>query len=168
MEVEQAIKTAIEYEIKVSEIYAFAVKESRNETAKRVFKKLADEEEEHIKYLKTRLTEWRKSGNLTLEKLLTAIPAQKSIEEGIKKLDDKLKEPDKHGEAQMLTKALDVEIETSKFYDRMVKELDAEPQKMFQRFLEIEEGHLAIVQAELDALQGNGFWFDFQEFSVEH
>ena len=33
--------------------------------------------------------------------------------------------------------------------------------------LEIEEGHVAIVQAELDSLQGMGFWFDMQEFNLE-
>lgn len=167
MEVEQAIKTAIEYEIKVRDTYAYAVQNSKNETAKRIFRKLADEEQGHIDYLESRLTEWQKTGNLTPERLQTAIPARKAIEDGVKKLDDKMKEADSYGEAQMLTKALDVEIETSNFYEKMVNELDAEPQKMFKRFLEIEEGHLAIVQAELDSLQGNGFWFDFREFSLE-
>ncbi len=168
MEVEKAIKTAIEYEIKVRDTYATAVNNTQNETARRVFKRLADEEQGHVDYLESRLTEWQKTGSLTPEKLGTAIPAREAIEEGVKKLDDKMKEADEHGEAQMLTKALDVEIETSKFYEKMVNELKAEPQKMFQRFLEIEEGHLALVQAELDSLQGNGFWFDFKEFSVEH
>ena len=34
-------------------------------------------------------------------------------------------------------------------------------------FLGIEQGHQAIVQAEIDALSGLGFWFDFQEFNLE-
>lgn len=38
---------------------------------------------------------------------------------------------------------------------------------MFRHFLEIEDGHTAIVQAEIDALEGNGFWFDFAEFDLE-
>ena len=37
----------------------------------------------------------------------------------------------------------------------------------FGRFLEIEQGHQAIVRAEIDALTGMGFWFDFQEFDLE-
>lgn len=167
MEVEKAIKTAIEYEIKVRDVYADAVRNTKNETAKRVFQKLAEEEQGHVDYLESRLTEWQKTGNLKPEKLDTVIPARRAIEDGVKKLDDKMREADKHGEAQMLTKALDVEIETSNFYQEMVSELDQEPQKMFQRFLEIEEGHLAIVQAELDHLNGTGFWFDFREFDLE-
>ena len=39
---------------------------------------------------------------------------------------------------------------------------------MFARFLEIEDGHVAIVQAELDFISDNGFWFDFQEFDMEY
>ena len=70
-------------------------------------------------------------------------------------------------ELQTLKKALDVELETSNFYKKMVKELPAEGQELFARFVEIEEGHLAIVQAELDYASGTGFWFDFMEFNLE-
>ncbi len=31
----------------------------------------------------------------------------------------------------------------------------------------IEDGHLAIVQAQLDSVQGMGFWFDIAEFRLE-
>ena len=36
-----------------------------------------------------------------------------------------------------------------------------------RRFMEIEEGHQAIVQAEIDALSGHGAWFDFTEIRFE-
>jgi hypothetical protein len=48
----------------------------------------------------------------------------------------------------------------------MVKELPQEARPLFSRFLEIEEGHLAIVQAQLDLALGTGFWFDSQEFTI--
>jgi rubrerythrin len=67
----------------------------------------------------------------------------------------------------MLQKALLAEIETANFYQRMVKELPADHQPLFKRFLEIEEGHQLIVQTEIDQLSGFGFWFDFQEFDLE-
>ena len=167
MEVEKAIKTAIEYETKVHDVYAQAVKNTKNETARRVFQKLANEEQGHVAYLKSRLTEWQKTGKLTPDKLDTIIPTKGAIEDGVKKLEDKMQAADEFGEAQMLTKALDVEIETSNFYQQMVDQLGDEPQRMFQRFLDIEQGHLALVQAELDHLSGTGFWFDFREFDLE-
>ena len=60
-----------------------------------------------------------------------------------------------------------MEIQTSNFYREMVSKLPAEHQPMFQRFMEIEEGHEAIVKAEIDNARGLGFWFDFQEFDLE-
>ncbi len=38
---------------------------------------------------------------------------------------------------------------------------------MFNRFLEIEDGHTAIVQAEVDVLTRTGYFFDFQEFTLD-
>jgi hypothetical protein len=32
----------------------------------------------------------------------------------------------------------------------------------------IEEGHVKIIQAEIDSLSGTGFWLDYQEISLEH
>ena len=69
-------------------------------------------------------------------------------------------------EMEMLRKALELEIETSDFYRKMVDKLGAEGE-MFAHFLKIEEGHKAIVQAEIDYLGNTGFFFDFQEFSME-
>ncbi len=50
-------------------------------------------------------------------------------------------------------------------YKQMVATLDAEGKSLFERFVEIEEGHLAIVQAEIDMVSGTGYWFDTAEFS---
>ena len=48
----------------------------------------------------------------------------------------------------------------------MVNELPAEARPLFRRFVEIEEGHEKIVQAEIDSVSGLGFWFDIQEFDL--
>jgi rubrerythrin len=60
-----------------------------------------------------------------------------------------------------------VEIQASNFYKEMVGKLDGAGQQMFARFVEIEEGHLAIVQAEINAVNGLGYWFDIAEFDLE-
>ncbi len=49
----------------------------------------------------------------------------------------------------------------------MVRTLDADGKKLFERFVEIEEGHVAIVQAEMDMVTGSGYWFDTADFSIE-
>jgi rubrerythrin len=55
-------------------------------------------------------------------------------------------------ELDSLRQALAAEEETSTFYINMVRELPAEGQQLFSRFLEIEDGHAAIVQAEIDSV----------------
>lgn len=167
MEIEEAIKTAIEYEIKVLDVYTQALMTADSNIGKRVFKTLADEEQNHINYLKTRLEQWQKTGQVKVEKLNTIIPSKKVIDENIKKLKGHMRDHNRGAELQMLWKALDVEIETSKFYKKMVGQIEDKYQGMFARFLEIEEGHLALVQAEIDAITGMGFWFDFREFDLE-
>ena len=167
MTLEEAIKTAIEFETKVRRVYVHAVEQATDPIGKKVFKVLAGEEMNHIAYLKNRYNEWKKEGRITAEKLETAISPKKVIEVEVNKLDRNLSYKDHGEELEMLRKALALEIETSDFYKKMVSTLKAEGRKMFRRFVEIEEGHIAIVQAEIDKLAGLGFWFDIPVFDLE-
>jgi len=97
----------------------------------------------------------------------SAVPSRTAIAEGIKNLKTKVAVQSRENEIQLLKRALQVEVETSDFYKRMVAELPAEGRDLFERFVQIEEGHKAIVQAELDSVSGSGFWFDFAEFNLE-
>lgn len=167
MTIEEAIKTAIEYETKVRDVYKSAVDATKDETGKRVFGLLAKEEQYHLDYLNRRLSEWKNNGVIKVVKLQTTIPSQEKIEEGVWKLSDKMMVKDFSDEILMLRKALQVETETSDFYERMVDELDGDGKKLFANFLDIERSHKSLVQAEIDHLQGRGYWFDFPEFDLE-
>lgn len=169
MTIEEAIQTAIAYEQKVHGAYADAVKKAVDATAKKVFEVMAREELGHIAYLESRLTEWQKTGHLVAEKLGTILPSKEKVAAGIKALKGKLKQRPVAATPELgfLQQALAMEDETSAFYKRMVAELPPEGQQLFGRFLEIEEGHAAIVQAEIDSVNGTGFWFDVMEFSLE-
>lgn len=165
--VEQAIVTAIAFETRVRDTYREAMDASSDETGKRVFGLLAKEEQGHLDYLNSRLEQWRKTGVVTAEALETRVPPVDVIEQGAKKLRSHLAGEDRGAEVKMLQKAEEVERATSEFYREMVNTLEDEAQRMFARFLEIEEGHLAIVRAEIDALSGSGYFFDLGEFNLE-
>ncbi len=167
MNVEEAIKTSIEYETKVRNVYAEAMKAATDPVGKKVFRVLAKEEQHHLDILQDKLRELKETGKATTEGLDTVIPSPKAIQEGVSKLEKRMSDKDYGKELNMLKKALDVEMETSAFYRKMVDTLPEKDQELFTRFVEIEEGHVAIVQAEMDAVQGLGFWFDFKEFSLE-
>jgi rubrerythrin len=167
MTIEEAIKTAIEYEIKVRDAYLDNLDAISDPVGRRVFMFLGQEEQGHVDYLEARLAEWRESGQVSAAELDTIVPAKEIIESGMKQLSAHLDQRDFGAEKKMLEKALEMEEETSAFYGRMVAEMD-EGRQLFRRFLEIEDGHVAIVQAELDYLNRSGTYFDFQEFNMEH
>ncbi len=167
MKIEEAIKTGLEFEERVRKVYSEAAKKFADPTARKVFSVLADEEDRHVEYLESRLKEWEQTGKVTAAALETTIPSAAAIEAGMKRLEKRMARQDYSRELEMLKKALDLEIEATAFFKQMVGELDAEGQKLFGRFVEIEEGHEAIVQAEIDALTGVGYWFDYAEFRLE-
>lgn len=167
MTVEEAINTALEYEVKVRDAYVDAAKHAKDEVGKKFFNVLAREEVHHVEYLEETLKELRESGKVSPQGLRTGIPSRDKIREAVGRMEAPLEKEDRGQELEMLRKALALEEETSGFYKRMVGELPAEARPLFARFLEIEEGHLAIVQAEIDYVSGSGFWFDVAEFSLE-
>jgi len=169
MNVEEAIKTAIEFETRVHRTYEQAAKKAADPTGRRVFEVLAKEEQGHLGYLKDRLEQWQKTGHLSGQRLGTAIPSKERIQEGVKSLSKQVRKKTGEGgvELDFLRKALEAEKETSNFYSRMASELPEEGRQLFARFVEIEQGHVAIVQAEIDAVSQSGHWFGMPEFSLE-
>jgi len=166
MTVEEAIKTAIEYETRVRDVYLEALTKATDDNGKRIFQLMAAEEQHHLDYLYKRLAAWQASGELTVENLRTALPPRGKILEGAKKMQTEMSAADHGVEVNMLKQALEAEKVTSDFYRKMVSKLPGEAQKMFAAFLEIEEGHLALVQAELDSVSKSGFWLGMQEFDL--
>jgi len=71
------------------------------------------------------------------------------------------------GQLAALENALRAEVETSAFYRRLVASLPEPETAAFRRLQEIEDGHTAIVRAELDSVTGSGFWFDIRVFDME-
>jgi rubrerythrin len=169
MTVEEAIRTAIVFEKKVLAAYLAAAKRAEDPVARRVFTTLADEEQGHVNYLESRLAEWQKDGRLSGERLETVLPAAERIRSGLQRLRSQVRRRQGNyaGELDSLRQALAAEEETSTFYGQMVRELPAEGQALFARFLEIEDGHAAVVQAEIDSVTQMGFWFDLKEFDLE-
>jgi rubrerythrin len=165
---DEAIKTAIEYEKKVQKVYSDAAAKIADPRGQKIFHQLAGEEAGHVAYLLSRLDEWQKDGHLNIVELPTIVPDKERIAAGRKRLSKSLR--GKHAatsELEYLKRAFELEKETSDFYQRMVSELSGTQRQLFDRFLKIEDGHLAIVQAEIDSLEGSGFWFDMQEFDLE-
>jgi rubrerythrin len=167
MNLDEAIKTALTYETRIRDLYQEAAAAAEDPTGQKLFRMLADDEQGHVDYLTSRLDQWEKTGDISLEGVATAVPSRKAMKEGLESVEASLAADDRKVEKQMLSKALAAEVETSEFYKRMVNTLSGEGQKLFARFLQIENEHIEIVQAELDYLSSTGYWFDVKEFDME-
>ncbi len=167
MNLEKAIKTAIELEIKIRDIYLEGVQSIQKEAGQRIFQMLADDEQYHVEFLEHKLEQWQKTGKLVAEILTSTLPAKEVIQKEVAKLQRQMRTDDRGVRQQMLSKALRMEIETRNFYRKMVDQMSDAGRGMFAQFLEIEERHVKAVEFELDYISQTGYWFDFKEFDME-
>ena len=168
MDLKEALTTAIGYETKVRDHYTKGAEKILDPRGKKMFTVLAREEQGRLAYLETRLAEWHKSGTISSPELATELPSSQWIDEAKAKV---AQSPAGtiavQGEIELLKIALELERQTSGFYRQLVDTLTLAERGLFARFLEIEQGHLLLVQAEIDALAGHGTWFDVMEFRLE-
>jgi rubrerythrin len=167
MTLEEAIVSALDFENRVRDYYSRAADMTDDPTGKKVFEVLAEEEQGHVDYLQNRLEQWRKTGKISAPVLATTLPKAEWLKEGKIRMKAVAFNRDYSNEIALLKDSAKLEDEVSELYKKLVSELDGIEAAMFRRFLEIEDGHTAIVQAEIDALQQDGFWFNLREFDLE-
>jgi rubrerythrin len=167
MTLEEAIKTAIEYETRIHDLYQKAATTITDPVGQQVLKALGTDELHHLTYLTGRLEVWQKTGELVVEDLETTLLPLDEIDRDVQGLESGLKQVDRGDEKLLLSRALKIELETSEFYRKMALEMSDQAQRMFSRFLALENEHVDVVQAELDYLSKTGYWFGFKEFDME-
>ena len=86
MNIEEAIKTSIEYEEKVTDVYNKYANKFESEIGAKIFRLLGKEEDDHVAYLKAKLAEWQKSGKVSIDEVKTVVPDAKVLKENVKKI----------------------------------------------------------------------------------
>lgn len=168
MDIKEALSISIGYEHKVRDHYRSGAAQILDEQGKKVFEILAREEQGHVAYLESRLGEWSATGKIEDAELPAILPVLDWIEKARARVSGApARALAVASELDLLKVALELERQTSSFYRGLVDTLPSQHRELFARFLAIEEGHLAIVQAEIDALAGHGHWFDIMEFKLE-
>jgi rubrerythrin len=167
MTLESAIKTAIELEQRICKVYDEAATKASDELGRKVFGQLGKEEQYHVDFLCAKLVEWKETGSATPKKLETIIPTKENIKKEISKIQKTMAKKDFNVEIEMLRKALNLELDSSNFYENLIKKLSKQDGRFFTPFIEVENNHLAFVQAELDSITGEGHWWAFPELDME-
>ncbi len=167
MRLEEAIQAALQYEGRVIAVYVDAMRRSGDPVGRKVFKTLHEDEAGHARYLAEKLEELARTGRVKPSKLVVTLSPVKTIGSALGNPNPRPVLPAAEEELVLLRKALAVEVESGEFYRKMAQELPPEDRALFEPFIEIEDGHRAIVQAEIDSISGTGFWFDVAEFRLE-
>jgi rubrerythrin len=162
----RALKTAIEIEENGLDAFLKYARQTKDVTGKNMFIRLAMDENEHRHIIEKQLN------NLIEGKPLILVEIGKSeIEEVLPKIREKQQRT--RGESGLLeidalNTALDLERKAAKFFrDQAGLVDDAEVKAMFIRLAEWEDAHFDLIQAELDSIQGTGFWFGIPEFQMD-
>jgi rubrerythrin len=173
MDLRTALIAAIEFEREVRDHYAQCARDTADPRGQRVFAALAREEQGHAAYLENCLTDWSASGRIQEGELPSALPPVAWIREAAGKIAHSTLAPAGAAgsanlpELEFLNQALALEYRTQAFYQELVEDLIPAHRVLFIRFLDIEDGHVTLVQAEIDALMGHGQWFDFTDLGPE-
>lgn len=164
----EALQIALDTEKKGYRFYMVAANSSKDPKGREVFEHLAKDEVEHMGVIATIFESLTNSEPwMTYEEAVEKYgktPAEKII------FPDVPEEPQENfNDIKALEEALEFEKKAVQFYSKQAQECEEERARAFYNSLiEIEKGHVQIIQAELDSLMGAGIWLGFQEVSLEH
>jgi len=168
MTIPEAIRTALEVEHRVRDEFAKMARTQDDPKAKAFFEVMAREEQGHVDYLEAALKRWETHGEVESKAIGSQVARRDWVAEGKKVLHRAEREARRPGSQEHLSAALELEHEVSALYRRLVGAVDdPKAQEMFRRFLEIEDGHTALVQAEMDYELNTGNFFDMREFTLD-
>jgi rubrerythrin len=167
MDSQEIFAMALQYEEKIRDLYRSADKILDDERGRRIFQALADDEQSHVEFLLYSLEQLKTHGTIDINRLVTSIPTIKQIEASIEQMKTTIPTRMLGDIKSVLGSALQLEKETSAFYREACGKTEGEIKAVFEKFLEIENRHIDVVQIELDHAQHNGMWFNFMEVDLE-
>lgn len=168
MNSEKIFVLALQYEKKIRNLYLSAVKTIDDERGKEIFKALAEDEQSHVDFLEHSIDVLKSDGRIDAAALESVIPPKDLYNEQIEKMRKTIPDRILGDVKRVLTSALKLEIETSKFYEDACKKTEGPIREVFEKLLEIEIRHEDVVQIELDHASNYGCWFNFMEIDMEH
>ncbi len=155
-----ALATALEAEKQSLRGYLRLAWDTRDNSGKQMFIRLATDEFEHMRLLET----W-----LAGQPPVAVEPS--AIERLVPRLSDKsLQIRGTSGQHQLdaLNTALELERSAQTFYEEHARSAPPGPVRdAFTRLAEMEAAHYALIQAEIDNIRQDGFWFGLPEFTLE-
>ena len=166
MDIELAITTALTYENRVVKVYEEAAAATPDPAGKKMFEVLVRDEQSHVKYLESKLEEWKQSGHVTASRLETLIPSVDRIEAGIKTLKSRVATTVSRERAPSSPPGPPGRARNRGLLQIRRQRAPRRGQASLPEVRRDRGRAREIVQAEIDSVSGLGFWFDIQEFDL--
>ena len=154
------IQKAVQTEWDGNRFYNRAAEVTKDLKGRKMFEQLASDELDHVTMIEK-----------LYHDLVAAAPSERP--KGFPIFAEKKKKsggviPEFEDEFEVLREAIGNEILARDFYRECIDKFDSERAKaVFSQLVDMEEGHVRLLRAELDYLEQSGFWFDHMEFNVE-
>jgi len=166
LNVQEAIKTAIQLEKDGKAFFDQAAEETSNELGKKMFRKLAGDEVRHLQTFKKMFQTI--TDPQTWKKLMASGSPEKRMPFFEQKGAQRTPAEKGAGELNALQQALEVERKAITFFKETAQETDEpEARRIFEAIAREEEGHYDLIQAQIDSVTHAGFWFDIGEFQMD-
>lgn len=160
-ETARALAIALEAEKQSLRTYLKLAWDTRDNSGKQMFIRLATDEFEHMLLLETWQADQRPPDAVE----------PSVVEHLVPRLSDKaLQIRGTNGQHQLdaLNTALELERSARAFYEEQTRRAQPGPARdAFKRLAEMESAHYALIQAEIDNIRLDGFWFGLPEFTLE-
>lgn len=154
------VQRAVQTEREGNRYYMQAADGTRDPKAVRMFEQLARDELYHVKVLEDLYND------LLDEDTSGSVEGFPIFQDREKATDGLF--PDFANDYEVLRRAVSDEIEAREFYRKSAEACASEKARdLFEDLVEMEDGHVRLLQAEIDFLEKTGFYFDHMEFNVE-
>ncbi|UCF69695.1 MAG: ferritin family protein [candidate division WOR-3 bacterium] len=166
-EIAEIIRESLKLELNGKSFFENVANATHNELGKKMFRKLANDEAQHLKVFSDIFTtmvgeDWRKHvGDLEKNEKAPMIEAL------TKKVASAGKES-RASELEAISIAMDLERNAIDFFSGAAeKTTDKKAKEIFKKIADEEKLHYDLLQAQHDHITNSGFWFDIAEFRMD-
>lgn len=166
----ESLQTALKTEMVGYSYYTDLVEMIEDSKGRNVFKHLAKEELDHIKYI-VALSDSVKAGRGWIG-MKTAKESDAFKDAGLPIYPEKNELMDRFKEDESDLNAIEIAMKNEEaavgFYSGLLKEAATEDEReVLTKLVEMEKGHYDLLRWEKDSIMNMGFWADQAEFTVE-
>lgn len=163
----EVFKKSIELELNGKAFFEHVAEATHNELGKKMFRKLANDEAQHLKVFSDMFTkavgeDWKKHVDTGKSR------DESPIIEALTKRVESAAKAGRSSELEAISIGMELERKAIDFFDGAAKRTsDAKAREVFNRITDEEKSHYDLLQAQYDYVSNSGYWFDIAEFRMD-